>query len=52
MITAFTSAGVDLEKPLFVSCGGGVVSAFLAFSLHQIGKEVPVYDVSSLGTLF
>jgi len=29
-----------------VSCGGGIVSALVAFTAHLLGKEVPVYDVS------
>ena len=43
---AFESSGVDVEKPLLVTCGGAVVAGLLAFSLYQLGKQVPVYDVS------
>lgn len=43
---AFDSVGVDLEKPMLMTCGGAVVAGMLAFSLHQIGKQVPVYDGS------
>lgn len=35
-----------MSKPLVVSCGGGIVSALVAFTAHLLGKEVPVYDVS------
>ena len=31
---------------MLMTCGGAVVAGMLAFSLHQIGKQVPVYDVS------
>ena len=49
--TAFESAGVDLEKPIVTTCGGAVVACLLAFSLSQLGKSVPVYDVSATGGL-
>lgn len=34
-----------MSKPLVVSCGGGIVSALVAFTAHLLEKEVPVYDV-------
>ena len=46
--SVFESAGVDLSKPLLVTCGGAVVAPFLAFSLFQLGINAPVYDVSEL----
>ena len=45
---AFKAAGVDLGRPLLVSCGAGVGSALLAFALSLLDIHVPVYDVSTL----
>lgn len=46
-ITArFTSAGVDLAKPMVVTCGSGTISCVLALALHIIGREAAVYDGS------
>jgi len=42
----FEKAGIDLSKPLVVSCGSAVVAGLVAFTAHLLGKEVPVYDVS------
>ena len=42
----FEKAGIDLSKPLVVSCGGAVVAGLVAFTAHLLGQEVPVYDVS------
>jgi thiosulfate/3-mercaptopyruvate sulfurtransferase len=36
---AFTSAGVDLDKPIITSCGSGVTAAILTFALESIGKS-------------
>ena len=36
---AFTSAGVDLDKPIITTCGSGVTAAVLAFALDSLGKE-------------
>ena len=49
LYTAFEAAGVDVDKPLLVTCGGAVVAGMLAFSLYQLGKNIPVYDVSGMG---
>ncbi len=49
LIVAFESAGVVVDKPLLVTCGGAVVAGMLAFSLYQLGKNVPVYDVRKWG---
>ncbi len=44
---AFTSAGVDLDKPIITSCGSGVTAAILTFALDSIGKEPKgLYDGS------
>lgn len=44
---AFTSAGVDLSRPVVTSCGSGVTACCLAFALHLIGKDdVALYDGS------
>ena len=44
---AFEGAGVDLGRPLIVSCGSGMTACVLAFALHLIGKDdVALYDGS------
>jgi thiosulfate/3-mercaptopyruvate sulfurtransferase len=44
---AFTSAGVDLDKPIITTCGSGVTAAVLAFALESLGKAPKgVYDGS------
>lgn len=44
---AFISAGVDLSKPVVVSCGSGVTAAVLALGLTLIDKPVAaLYDGS------
>jgi len=44
---AFTSAGVDLDRPIITSCGSGVTAAILTFALESIGKEPKgLYDGS------
>ncbi len=43
----FTSAGVDLAKPVITSCGSGITACVLAFGMHLAGKkDVAVYDGS------
>lgn len=46
--SAFEKAGVDLDKPIVTTCGGGVTAAVLCFALHLIGKDdaVSLYDGS------
>lgn len=46
--SAFENAGVDLDKPIVTTCGGGVTAAVLCFALHLIGKDdaVSLYDGS------
>ena len=44
---AFAEAGVDLDKPVVTTCGGGVTAAVLLFALDRIGKrDVALYDGS------
>lgn len=44
---AFTEAGVDLDKPLIMSCGSGVTACNLLFGAALLGKtDVRVYDGS------
>ncbi|CND96456.1 3-mercaptopyruvate sulfurtransferase [Yersinia nurmii] len=43
----FQSNGVDLEKPIIVSCGSGVTAAVLALGLHAVkARSVSLYDGS------
>jgi thiosulfate/3-mercaptopyruvate sulfurtransferase len=47
LTAAFTSAGVDLDKPIITTCGSGVTAAVLAFALDALGKEPKgLYDGS------
>ncbi len=44
---AFTSAGVDLDKPIITTCGSGVTAAILTFALQSLGKQPKgLYDGS------
>jgi thiosulfate/3-mercaptopyruvate sulfurtransferase len=44
---AFDECGVDLERPVVTTCGGGVTAAVLLFALHLLGKtDVALYDGS------
>ena len=44
---AFTSAGIDLDKPIITTCGSGVTAAVLTFALEALGKEPKgLYDGS------
>ncbi|MCW2367990.1 3-mercaptopyruvate sulfurtransferase [Sphingobium sp. B11D3D] len=44
---AFDDAGVDLDKPLIMSCGSGVTACNLLFGAALLGKEdVRIYDGS------
>jgi thiosulfate/3-mercaptopyruvate sulfurtransferase len=44
---AFTSAGVDLDKPIITSCGSGVTAAILTLALDSIGRTPKgLYDGS------
>lgn len=44
---AFTTARVDLDKPMITTCGSGVTAAVLSFGAHLLGKnDVRLYDGS------
>ncbi|HSQ94572.1 MAG TPA: sulfurtransferase [Croceibacterium sp.] len=44
---AFEDAGVNLDKPVVTTCGGGVTAAVLLFAMHLLGKDdVALYDGS------
>jgi thiosulfate/3-mercaptopyruvate sulfurtransferase len=44
---AFKHAGVDLDKPVFSSCGSGVTASILTFAIEALGKPPGrVYDGS------
>lgn len=44
---AFAAAGVDLERPLIVSCGSGMTANAVIFAAHLLGKDdVALYDGS------
>lgn len=44
---AFARAGVDIDKPVVVTCGSGVTAAILALGLHTTGKQaLALYDGS------
>ncbi len=43
----FARRGVDLNKPIVVSCGSGVTAAVVALALETLGVEgVKLYDGS------
>lgn len=45
--SAFTSIGIDLDKPLTATCASGVTAATLVFAAHLLGKnDVGLYDGS------
>jgi thiosulfate/3-mercaptopyruvate sulfurtransferase len=45
--SAFTAAGVDIDKPIITTCGSGVTAAILSFALEALGKEPKkLYDGS------
>ena len=45
--SAFSSAGVDLARPIVTTCGSGVTASVLALGLHLLGRpDVAVYDGS------
>ena len=43
----FQDAGVDIDRPIWASCGSGVTACVLTLGLHRLGKtESAVYDGS------
>jgi thiosulfate/3-mercaptopyruvate sulfurtransferase len=43
---AFDGAGVDLAKPVVMTCGSGITASVLTFGAHLLGNEAAVYDGS------
>jgi thiosulfate/3-mercaptopyruvate sulfurtransferase len=43
---AFDGAGVDLARPLVMTCGSGITASVLAFGAHLLGNNAAVYDGS------
>jgi thiosulfate/3-mercaptopyruvate sulfurtransferase len=47
LMAKFRGTGIDLAKPVVVSCGSGMTAAVLALGLHLIGhRDVALYDGS------
>jgi len=46
LVSAFETAGLDLERPIITSCGSGITAAILALGLEEIGKHAKIYDGS------
>ncbi len=45
--TAFTKAGVDIDRPIVATCGSGVSAAVLILGLDQLGqRDTGLYDGS------
>ncbi len=43
----FTTAGIDLRRPVVTTCGSGVTAAVLSLALHRLGhRDVALYDGS------
>ena len=46
LAAAFTDAGVDLDRPMTMTCGSGITASVLAFGAHLLGRDAAVYDGS------
>lgn len=46
LAAAFAAAGVDLDRPLAMTCGSGITASVLAFGAHLLGRDAAVYDGS------
>ena len=47
LATRFAAAGVDLDRPVWTTCGSGVTAAILALALARLGRApIPLYDGS------
>lgn len=46
LAAAFREAGVDLDRPMAMTCGSGITASVLAFGAHLLGREAAVYDGS------
>lgn len=44
--TAFTDAGIDLDRPVITTCGSGVTAAILTLGLAELGRPSRLYDGS------
>ena len=42
----FDKAGVDLAKPIVMTCGSGITASVLAFGAHLLGNDAALYDGS------
>ncbi|MDQ2878337.1 MAG: sulfurtransferase [Pseudomonadota bacterium] len=42
----FDDAGIDLAKPVTMTCGSGITASIIAFAAHLLGAEAAVYDGS------
>jgi thiosulfate/3-mercaptopyruvate sulfurtransferase len=42
----FDKAGIDLSKPLVMTCGSGITASVLAFGAHLLGNDAALYDGS------
>ncbi|KQT32926.1 3-mercaptopyruvate sulfurtransferase [Sphingomonas sp. Leaf412] len=46
LAAAFAEAGVDLDRPMAMTCGSGITASVLAFGAHLLGREAALYDGS------
>lgn len=46
LAAAFRDAGVDLNRPMVMTCGSGITASVLAFGAHLLGRDAAVYDGS------
>ena len=46
LAAAFTDAGIDLDRPMTMTCGSGITASVLAFGAHLLGRDAAVYDGS------
>jgi thiosulfate/3-mercaptopyruvate sulfurtransferase len=44
--TAFTEAGINLDRPVITTCGSGVTAAILTLGLDELGHPSRLYDGS------
>lgn len=44
--SAFEGAGVDIDRPIALTCGSGITASTLAFGLHLLGRDAALYDGS------
>lgn len=42
----FADGGIDIDRPVITTCGSGVTACAVAFALHLLGRDAPVYDGS------